>query len=494
MRAVQDHGRGVRILLDCSHINFASQPSGIPRVVGNYLTQGYRWSERTGIPLVPVVVREHGLVLARPMPHAAPGYPGEPHPAALDRLINFAAFLAYVAGHRFRHALRRMLHTADAAAQFEPGKNLFYRIDARLTSWAARLVAFARRIRPGQQLIEPRAGDILFCAGYWHETDPALYRKLAERGCEIVFLIHDILPVTLPHFYPYPWNALFKARLLEALDIASAILCVSAVTRDGVLDIAASTGTNRKVSVAYNGYQPLNHGRTSKSAPVNPQLESALGEDRAPFLMVSTIEPKKGQARIIDFFEKRWKAGYRRGLVLIGVPGWMSVDIVRKIRRSEYFGDLLCWFDNLDDANLDYAYRHCHALIVASIAEGFGLPMIEGAMARKPVLVNRSAIAEEILGDYPLYFEQSDASLSEALDRIEDPAIYRSRCERLEGFDWPDWRHTVPPVLDALAGSGSCWASLPRFIGPASTTPADEYPIGFCAPDVTDVGAPHTAR
>jgi alpha-1,2-rhamnosyltransferase len=210
--------------------------------------------------------------------------------------------------------------------------------------------------------------------------------------------------------------------------------------------------------------------------------------------MVSTIEPKKGQARIIDFFEQRWKGGYRRGLVLIGVPGWMSVDIVRKIRRSEYFGGLLRWFDDLDDANLDYAYRHCHALIVASIAEGFGLPMIEGSMARKPVLANRSAIAEEILGDYPLYFDQSDSSLSEALDRIEDPAIYRSRCERLEKFDWPDWRHTVPPVLDALAGGRNCWASLPRFIGLAVAAPADQCAIGFNASDVTDVDAPHTAR
>ena len=492
--AVQDHGQDVRILLDCSHINFESQPSGIPRVVGNYLAQGCRWSERTGIPLLPVRVREHGLVLVRPVPHTAPGDPGKPQPVALDRAINFAAFWAYVAGHRFRHALRRMLHAADATAQLEPGNNLFYRVDARLTSWAARLVAFARRLRPGQQLIEPRAGDILFCAGYWHETDPALYRKLAERGCAIVFLIHDVLPVTLPQFYPYPWNAQFKARLLEGIDLASAVLCVSAVTRDGVLDIVASTGTRRKVSVAYNGYQPLDHGRASKSATVNPQLASALGKTPAPFIMVSTIEPKKGQARIIDFFEQRWRSGYRRGLVLIGVPGWMSVDIVRKIRRSEYFGGLLRWFDNLDDANLDYAYRHCHALIVASIAEGFGLPMIEGAMAGKPVLANRSVIAEEILGDYPLYFDQSDASLSEALDRIEDAAVYRSRCERLKRFDWPAWRHTVPSVLDALVSSRSCWASLPEFIGPALVIPADQRPIGSGASDVTAVVAPHTAR
>jgi glycosyltransferase involved in cell wall biosynthesis len=210
--------------------------------------------------------------------------------------------------------------------------------------------------------------------------------------------------------------------------------------------------------------------------------------------MVSTIEPKKGQARIVDFFEKRWKDGYRRGLVLIGVPGWMSVDIARKIRRSEYFGGLLRWFDNLDDANLDYAYRHCHALIVASIAEGFGLPMIEGSMARKPVLVNRSAIAQEILRDYPLYFEQSESSLSEAVDRIEDPAIYRAQCDRLEGFDWPNWQQTVPMVLDALVSSRNCWASLPQFIGPSLATPTDKGPSDFCASGVTDFDASHTAR
>jgi len=126
--------------------------------------------------------------------------------------------------------------------------------------------------------------------------------------------------------------------------------------------------------------------------------------------------------------------------------------------------------------------------------DDLGLPMIEGSMARKPVLVNRSAIAQEILRDYPLYFEQSESSLSEAVDRIEDPAIYRAQCDRLEGFDWPDWQQTVPMVLDALVSSRNCWASLPQFIGPSLATPTDKGPSDFCASGVTDFDASHTAR
>ncbi len=476
---VRHDGPNIRILLDCSHINFESQPSGIPRVVRNYLKQGYRWSEKTGIPVVPVVLHHHGVVLVKPIPFGVPDYLDDHRFGTLNRIIRVIAFVAYFLGHKFRHALRRFLHAADATTQLELDKSLFYRVDARLTRWAAGFVALARRLRPGQQLIDARPGDILFCPGYWHETNSAIYRKIADRGCDIVFLIHDILPITLPQFYPYPWNALFKARFHEMMGLASAIFCVSNATRDSVFDVVASTDIRQKVSVVHNGYEPLDHEPSSKPNSVHPRLKSAFGGEKSPFLMVSTIEPKKRQDRIVDFFEKRWKEGYRRGLVLIGVPGWMSVDIVRKIRRSEYLGDLLLWFDDLDDGDLNYAYRNCYAVIVASVAEGFGLPMIEGSMARKPVLVNRSAIAEEILQDYPLYFEQNDASLSDAVDRIEDPTIYRSQCERLKGFDWPDWEQTVSKVFDTV---------VTQAIQPGKSR------VGICASDITDFDSSHIVR
>jgi len=46
--------RARRILIDCSHVDFTRQPTGIPRVVLKYIEVGYEWGRRTGIEIIPV--------------------------------------------------------------------------------------------------------------------------------------------------------------------------------------------------------------------------------------------------------------------------------------------------------------------------------------------------------------------------------------------------------------------------------------------------------
>src|SRR5262245_53806534 len=61
-----------RILIDCSHVDFTRQPTGIPRVVLKYIEVGYEWGRRTGVQVIPVVPTESGLVIQRPVPGRDP--------------------------------------------------------------------------------------------------------------------------------------------------------------------------------------------------------------------------------------------------------------------------------------------------------------------------------------------------------------------------------------------------------------------------------------
>ena len=62
----------MRILIDCSFIDFTRQPTGIPRVVLKYIEGGYRWGEERGIEVVPVVTTKDGLYPVRPIPGESP--------------------------------------------------------------------------------------------------------------------------------------------------------------------------------------------------------------------------------------------------------------------------------------------------------------------------------------------------------------------------------------------------------------------------------------
>jgi len=457
----------MRILIDCSYISFNAQPSGVPRVVASYVEWGYRWGETTGIEVIPVVPKKRDVFGVRPIPGAPPAYlSGHAAAGCVERGVRRFGRFAYGIGRLGRAAARKLLHSS--ARRFDrPGNNsLFYRLDERLTKLSRRLFLFAVDRAPNPHRITVHSGDILFCPAYWHDVDPAIYRGIRAQGCDIVILVHDLLPITLAEHYQSPWRDEFRANLLHALDYASAFVCVSEVTRQALLKFARDCGKDRPCATAHNGYQKVGRCKPTRRSQ---RLEFLFEAERRPLLMVGSIEPKKGHTRVLDVLERKWASGYDRPLAIAGRPGWLASDIVQRIRRSPYFGNKLFWFDDFDDDDLSFAYVRCHALVFASLAEGFGLPLIEASMDRKPSIVLRTEIAEEVLGGYGVFFDATPDAMSAAIDRLENSEVYSAVQRKLGGFTWPAWRETVAGVFDCLIASKSDWTALPMAIVPASS-------------------------
>jgi alpha-1,2-rhamnosyltransferase len=153
------------------------------------------------------------------------------------------------------------------------------------------------------------------------------------------------------------------------------------------------------------------------------------GSDR-PYLVVGTIEPRKNHSYLLDAFELAWRRHPRIRLCLAGAIGWNCDSVVERIRRHPRFGRSLFLFDDLSDAELQYAYRHAQALIMPSIAEGFGLPIVEALHLGLPVLASDTPIHREVGRDFCRYFELSDASslaaTVEGLEQCRDLAATRA--------------------------------------------------------------------
>jgi glycosyltransferase involved in cell wall biosynthesis len=456
----------MRILIDCSYINFQAQPSGVPRVVASYVEAGYRWGETRNIEVIPVVPKAGGLYLVRPVPGLAP--PVYLRDAMVvgtsERTIKFFGGAAYLAGRFARSVARHVLHRG-ATLFGRRNSSVFYRLDESLTGLARRTFLLARDMAPNRHQVVPTQGDILFCPAYWHDVDPGIYRRIRAQGCAIVILVHDLLPITMPEQYAYPWREDFKKNLIQAFDHASAFVCVSETTRQALRTFAREVGKDGNFATAHNGYQAVGTSTpTSRTHRLDVLFKSAL----APLLMVGSIEPKKGHVRVLEELERKWSSGYDRPLAIAGRPGWMASDIVQRIRHSLYFGKKLFWFEDFDDDDLSFAYSRCHALVFASLAEGFGLPLIEAAMDRKPAIVYRTEIAEEILGDYGVFFDDSPNALSTALDALEQPQTYARVRERLSTFNWPGWPQRVAAVFDSFIACQGDWTTLPEIIAPAN--------------------------
>jgi glycosyltransferase involved in cell wall biosynthesis len=101
----------------------------------------------------------------------------------------------------------------------------------------------------------------------------------------------------------------------------------------------------------------------------------------------------------------------------------------------------LVFHDGVTDAAYADLLADATALVHASRAEGFGIPLVEAMRVGTPVVVNDTPIFREIGGDAALYFDGDDAdSLVRALARLEEPGEWQRRSaaslERASAYTW----------------------------------------------------------
>ncbi len=103
--------------------------------------------------------------------------------------------------------------------------------------------------------------------------------------------------------------------------------------------------------------------------------------------------------------EELWKRGIDVHFVIVGRYGWMSDVLQRRILEHEEHRKRLHWLQNANDAELHCLYSSAHALVFASLAEGFGLPIIEAANDGLPVIASDIPIFREVGGKNISYFK-----------------------------------------------------------------------------------------
>lgn len=78
---------------------------------------------------------------------------------------------------------------------------------------------------------------------------------------------------------------------------------------------------------------------------------------------------------------------------------------MQNLRAHPQLGKRLFWLQGLSDADLTELYSASCALIAASEAEGFGLPLIEAAQHKLPIIARDIPVFREVAGEYAYYFQ-----------------------------------------------------------------------------------------
>jgi len=273
----------------------------------------------------------------------------------------------------------------------------------------------------GEEPARFRPGDVLLLAdATWMipRWKPAVESAKAE-GARVVPVIYDLLTWSYPQFFAPLFCAQFKRWLVEMIPLADACVCISHATADALREFAAAEGLTNALPPV--GVFPL--GTKLTPAAAEPRTEVAAIFDRAdrPFLMVGTIEPRKNHALVLDAFERFWAAGGTAPLVVIGRRGWQCEATLRRFAALAAAGKPFTHISDATDADLQHAYRHARCLIFPSIAEGFGLPIVEALAQGLPAIASDIPVHREVGGDLATYIPLGDPDhLAGLLRSIED--------------------------------------------------------------------------
>jgi glycosyltransferase involved in cell wall biosynthesis len=173
-----------------------------------------------------------------------------------------------------------------------------------------------------------------------------------------------------------------------------------------------------------------------------------------PFVLsVGTIEPRKGYDDLLDAFECLWGVGREETLVIVGKPGWKTIDLQSRIMRLLRDKSRLVWLQNASDNQLSLLYRNAIGLIAASRAEGYGLPILEAQAFGCPILARDIPVFREREQTGIDYFPRRvDASsfASHVSDWLDSPKL-----KRYSPVSPPSWSQSADRLVELVCGDKS---------------------------------------
>ncbi len=318
--------------------------------------------------------------------------------------------------------------------------------DPRLEHFATEAPIYS----PAEQLL-PFRGAFRDSTLLWvpHYNAPLLY------GGRLAVTIHDLAPLALPELLGSRIKLAYaKLLFANATRRASAILTISQFTA-GELERLLHV-PREKITIA-----PLaadTHWPLTATAHHEP-------DGKPYFLYVGNVKPNKNLIHLLRAFEKV-KDRLPHRLLLAGRMRGFGTGDEAVIRQAEALGDRIRFTDEISDAELIDLYAGASALVLPSLYEGFGLPVLEAMQLGCPVMASTAASLPEVGADAALYFDPLNVdSLAACLLQVEDTDLMQRL--RTAGrahaatFSYQRCAQTTAATLNPLLGGLRVHASAP---------------------------------
>jgi glycosyltransferase involved in cell wall biosynthesis len=321
----------------------------------------------------------------------------------------------------------------------------------RFVAWAWRLHSLwaFNALSAREVPVEFRPGDMVVLADQsWNYQAWVTAARAREQGAKVILLVHDLIPLRHPEFCDPLFTKVFENWLAKMVSCVDAIVCNSEATQEDLLVYLSSQHLHRPATAHIKLGSDL-HG-CCEVGNVRNALESFVGGTMPCFLAVGTVEPRKNYSLMLEVFEQLWATGAEVRLLICGRRGAGGVEFVERLAMHKEQGRRLLWIADASDSEIACLYLRCRALIFPSVAEGFGLPLVEARTRGCPVIAS----------DLPVFVELADAGVwlfaRHSAKALSDLVLHHAQRDRrreagfLPAFTWKDSAEQLLKTVFAL--------------------------------------------
>ena len=252
----------------------------------------------------------------------------------------------------------------------------------------------------------------------------------------LVVTVHDLAYLYFPN--EFLKKDLYQLRNWTQYSIKKAVkvIAVSNTTKKDLIN--SYHLPENKIEVVYNGYEKYLKVVSSK-LKVNQT-------DNPYILYVGTLQPRKNITTLIKAFQKINQIYPEYELIIAGKKGWLYQKIFEAAAEAG-LEDKVFFTDFISDNQLVYLYQNAFCLVLPSLYEGFGLPILE-AMSYRCAVISSC-----------LYFDPGNINdLVEKILKLRNSKTLRKEMiekglERVKQFSWKTCAEKTLSVIKSAVQS-----------------------------------------
>jgi glycosyltransferase involved in cell wall biosynthesis len=252
--------------------------------------------------------------------------------------------------------------------------------------------------------------DLIRGSEVFHASEHLL---LPLRHTPSVLTVHDVIYALYPQHHKKLNTWYLNFAMPMYVRRADHIIAISQSTKRDVMRLYHVP--EEKISVIYEAAAPHFQPQTAE------QIERVRRKFSLPekyLLAVGTLEPRKNLPRLVQALATLRRDDPALRLVVVGSKGWLYDEFFRAIEAFDQ-REAVIVPGFVPDADLPAMYAGAAACVMASLYEGFGLPVLEAMACGTPVACSDTSSLGEIAGGAALTFDpESVEEITAALRRL----------------------------------------------------------------------------